>query len=61
MLLLYYIILPISEPSIIFSMSHDCVICDICDHPITDIMYDIILYSLSKYKIKIKIKKKENK
>jgi len=68
MLLLYYIMLLISESSMTFSVSHDHVICDcdICDHPVTNfmliscfvtcitIMYNIILHPLSKSKIRIR-------
>jgi len=64
-LLLYYIISPILESSIIFSVSHDHVTynCDIYDHPVISIMllsYMISLHTfLFKFKIiKIKIKPK---
>ena len=65
LLLLCYIILFISEPSITFSVLHDHVTCDydIYNHLMTcvNIMYNIILYFLSKFKIKkskVKLKKK---
>ena len=56
----------ILEPSIIFSVLHNHVICDynICDHFVTciTIIQDIILQALSKSKIKVKIKiRKRNK
>jgi len=67
----YYIILPILESSIIFSVLHNHVTCDckICDHLVTGVTlcdlyyYHIILYHtlLSKFKIKkIKLKNKIN-
>ena len=76
MLLLYYIISFILEPSMIFSVLHNHVICDydICDHFVTSVTFlshfvtcitiiqDIILQALSKSKIKVKIKiRKRNK
>ena len=73
MLLLYYIILPIPESSMSFSILHNHVACDCdwCDNFVTDIthlsyfvtyitvIYNIISYSLFKFKIiemKIKLK-----
>jgi len=73
MLLLCYIILFILEPSMLFSVWHNYVTCDynIYDYPITGIMpplwfvtcvtiiCNLILYSLSKSKIR-KINRNEN-
>ena len=56
LLLLYYIILFIPKPSITFFMLYDYVIydCDIYNYLMTcvTIIHNIILYSLSKFKIK---------
>ena len=54
--------LPISELSIFFYMSHDCITCDsdMCDYLMTymTIIYDITLHSLSKSKmIEMKMRK----
>ena len=57
MLLLYYIILPISEPSISFFVLYDHVICD-CDRYYAYITCDITSHPLSMLKIK---KSKKNK
>ena len=46
MLLLYYIMSPISKSSIFFFVSYDCVICD-SDKYYNSVMCDIILQSLS--------------
>ena len=56
MLLPYYMISSISEPSTTFSVSHNCVTCN-CDIYHTYVMHNIILHLLSKFKIK----KSENK
>ena len=70
MLLLYCIMLSILEPFITFFVSYNHVICncDICDHTVIGVMilshfitymtiiYDVILYSLPKFKVKPKIK-----